>query len=188
LIEHLERFLGRIQCGWTRDDDAAFSVPVVHMSGGCLPGIVSYCTLGLSRTAMPSPVSSKRISHELLLLVEQKDAARHLARIVQVIASEALSRNRPLLKGDTVPPRGSISAGSCLEAFYVTVPVYLPDEFAQHDGEGRSTAIAWLVPIARSEYQFIQTHGSEAFEDALARSGVALCDLTRPSLELCQGT
>ncbi len=104
------------------------------------------------------------------------------AGLLQQIGMEALAADRPLLRGDVIGPRGELFAGSGLEAVYVAIPVYLPDEFAVCDEDGTEIVIAWLVPISSSETQYVREHGWRAFEDRLVESDPDLTDVFRASL------
>jgi hypothetical protein len=64
-------------------------------------------------------------------------------------------------------PQGSIVEDSLMEAFYVGMPVYLPDEFGSCEVEGNQIAIAWLVPISRNEAACVARYGWDSFEDRL---------------------
>src|SRR5262245_3459391 len=68
LIEHLERFLGRIEYGWKDSDGTAWPFQVVKFSGGPVDGSRSYSTLGLSNSSLVEPSSGKIIRHELVFI------------------------------------------------------------------------------------------------------------------------
>ena len=67
-----------------------------------------------------------------------------------------------------------------MEAMYVAIPVYLPDDFAVYDDE--QIVIAWLVPISPSEADFVKSHGWGVFEKCLVKADPDLTDIFRPSL------
>ena len=53
--------------------------------------------------------------------------------ILQQVGLGVLAAERPLLRGEVVGPNGPLLPGSAMEAFYLALPVYLPDEFAWCD-------------------------------------------------------
>jgi hypothetical protein len=91
-------------------------------------------------------------------------------------------RNRALLRGEVLRPRGPLVPGSRMEGFFVAAPVYFPDEFAVLREDGHIVVIAWLVPIATAEAGFILEYGSEAFEKRLDRWNPDLTDWYRESI------
>jgi len=183
LVEHLERYLGPIQEGWSIDADGLkLPFQVVRFDQGSGSGTISFSTLGLSRHALPSPASRQLIRHELLLLAPDSLRAGPIPSLLQQVALETLASGRALLRGDVLGPRGPLVPGSSMEAFYVGMPVYFPDEFATCEVEGESVVIAWLIPISRSEAAFVTEHGWPAFEERLVATDPDLTDVDRPSL------
>jgi hypothetical protein len=62
-----------------------------------------------------------------------------------------------------------------MEALYAAVPVYLPDEFGQFG----DVVIVWLVPVSRSEADFVFVRGWPAFEERLIDIDPDLTDVDR---------
>jgi hypothetical protein len=71
-----------------------------------------------------------------------------------------------------------------MEAFYVTMPVYFPDDFATCDSPDGPIVIAWLVPIFPAEAKYVADHGWEAFEDRLVEQDPDLTEFTRKPMVL----
>ena len=185
LVEHLERHLGAIDVGWTRGaDGAALPFSVVRFAKGSGPGTVAFCTLGLSRHALRSRTSDRSIRHELLMLVPESLRDGPVPGILQQVGSDALGAHTALLRGDVLGPRGPLLPGSELEALYVAIPVYLPEEFAGFEENGQRGVVAWLVPISAREAGYVADHGWESFEDRLVEADPDLTDPGRPSLPL----
>lgn len=96
------------------------------------------------------------------------------------VAQEAIDRNRAYLCGDVIGPSGVLFENTVLEALYVTNPVYLPDDFADCTlSTGHVAVIAWLVPITRSESEFLRNFGWHKFEDTLVPIDPDLVDFSR---------
>lgn len=185
LTEHFERDLGPIEVGWTSDADGnRLPFQVVKFDRVPLRGLAAFATLGLSRHPVQSRTSGKEIRLELLLLVHADQTSGPFPAILQDIAKETILAGKSILRGDVLGPKGPLTPGSAMEAFYVTAPVYLPDEFASADEDGNSIVIAWLVPVSGQEAAFIRDRGWPAFEDLLVEVDPDLADLNRPSILL----
>lgn len=185
LVDHLERFLGPIQEGWNLDvDGVKMPFQIVRFDKGSGPGTISFSTLGLSRLGLPSPASSQVIRHELLFLAPDNLRDGPIPSLLQQVAMDALNGKRALLRGDVLGPQGPLLPGSPMEALYVGMPVYFPDEFGSCEVEGDSVVIAWLIPISKSEATYVADHGWPAFEDCLVESDPDLTDVYRSSMSL----
>lgn len=182
-VEHLERFLGPIDVGWSVDTDGT-SLPfqVARFKGSPRPGTVAFATVGLGRAALHSPLTGRVLRHELLMIVGQGQQSQVVPAILQQVGSGLLRSGRALRRGDIVGPAGPLVGGSSMVALYVAAPVYLPDDFGEFLEEDQTIVIAWLVPISSREAAFVASHGWRAFEDTLAASDPDLTDLTRPTI------
>jgi hypothetical protein len=88
--------------------------------------------------------------------------------LLQEVAAAVLESGSALLRGDVLGPKGPLFAMSSMEALHAAIPVYLPDEFASCETEdGAQVVIVWLVPISRTEAEYIHLHGWDAFEERL---------------------
>ena len=184
VIEHIERYLGKIQHGWTKSSTGAL-VPfkVVACKDGAIKGVTTFVTLGLSDVELASAVSEKLIRQELLIAVRSDDETKGVPSILQQIGSQALQKGSAYLRGDVIGPRGPLFEGSRLHALYSTLPVYYPQPFGTCVGpDGNHIVMTWMVPITTSEAEYIRKHGWSKFEDCLERRNPDLLDLERPSL------
>jgi hypothetical protein len=92
LIEHLENHLGPIEAGWSQSADGdPMPFQVVKFRGQGSGGPVPYATLGLSKYALTSSVSGKKIRQELMLLTPADFGDRNIPAIMQTIGAEALA-------------------------------------------------------------------------------------------------
>jgi hypothetical protein len=179
LVEHLERFLGPIEAGWSVDADGA-SVPfqVVRCPAPSLAGCVAFSTLGLSTTALVSGTSGRPIRQELVMLLGDRWRDGPAPGLLQQVGRELLGSGSALLRGEVIGPRGPLVPSSRMEALYAAIPVYLPDAFGQVDG----VVFAWLVPISLAEAALVSREGWETFEDRLIAVDPDLTDLARSSV------
>jgi Suppressor of fused protein (SUFU) len=182
LVDHFERYLGEIEAGWSRDDDGhPMPFQVVRFPQGSGNGTISFATLGLSRYPMRA-ASGKEIREELLMLVPSGLRDGPVPGLLQQIGMDILAADRPLLRGDVIGPRGPLIAGSEMEAIYVAIPVYFPDDFAVYEGDDDQIVVAWLVPISSNEASYIQQHGWRAFEKRLVEDDPDLTNIFRAPL------
>ena len=183
LIEHFERYLGEVEIGWSRDADGD-EVPfrVVRFRRGRGKGTISFATLDLGRYPLRSPVGRREIRHELLMIVPDRLRDGPVPGLLQQIGTEVLGAGQSPRRGDVIGPRGELFPGSEMQAMYVAIPVYFPDDFAVCNENGTEVVIAWLVPISLSEARFVRERGWRAFEERLAESDPDLTNVFRASM------
>ena len=183
LIEHLESHLGLIEGGWKDSDGTRWPFQVLRFTGGPIADTVTYSTLGLSETPLPSAVSCKQVRHELLFMARPAFCDRNIPAVLHQVGIEAIGRGAPYLRGELIGPRGVLIEGTEMTALYVSLPVYLPASFATYQSpDGVSSIFAWLVPITSREADFVIANGWERFEDRLIALNPDLLDLSRTSI------
>ena len=69
-----------------------------------------------------------------------------------------------------------------MEAIYVSLPIYFPDEFSVYSQNEIDIAIAWLIPISRSEARYVRERGWRDFEQRLAEIDPDLVNVYREPL------
>jgi hypothetical protein len=183
LPAHLESFLGPIDGGWRDCDGTKWPFQVVRFSGGPITGARTFVTLGFSFTLLHSPECEGEFRLELMIMARQSFGDRNIPALLHQIGMYAVSSKHGYLRGSVLGPNGRIFEGSEMEAFYVTVPTYLPDEFAEFAHcEHYGGSIAWLIPIYRSEATFVSEQGWNAFEDLLLKFDPDVLDFQRPAI------
>ena len=185
LIEHIESYLGEMEEGWTNDPDGSkmpFQMACFPQGPG--PDTISFSTLGLSHHKLHTAKTGKEVRLELAMFVPESLRDGPIPSILHQVAMGALNSGRALSRGDVSGPAGPLVPGSAMEALYVGMPVYLPDEFHVFEEHGKSIVIAWLIPISVREADFIQRQGWDAFEDRLVEEDPDLTDIYRPSMAI----
>jgi hypothetical protein len=178
LIQHLETFLGPIAGGWTEDAAGArLPFQVVRFEGRPRGNVVTYAILGLSRHVLELP--SKTVRQELVMAVDRAFATTDVVGVLATVGELLLERHMALLRGEVLPPRDPLVAGSRLDALYAAQPVMLPDEFAVFAGSDPPTVFVWLVPVSAREAAIIGSHGWDWFEEQLVAQQPDLFDLAR---------
>ncbi|MEE8602204.1 suppressor of fused domain protein [Euzebya tangerina] len=177
LVDHLEEFLGPITKGWhhTRDGTKLPFGVAMHEPGKIVDTAI-FSTLGLSEFPLPSDMD-RPIRHEFIMMVPDVFRPGPIPGFLQQAGMEVLSRDQPLLRGDTLGPYGDLFKDgiSLMQAMYAAIPVYLPDEFAAYG----DVALVWLLLVTRVEYEAIRQQGWEHFEDRLMEAQADMIDVWR---------
>ena len=182
LVEHLERYLGSITEGWSKDADGhPQHAQIVKFEDGPLDGVAAYSTLGLSRHALALRGKAP-VRMEFLMMVRRGRCERYVPSILQQLVQEVIHEGTAPLRGEVIGPRGALDPDTGLEAFYFGIPVYQPDEFATCEDPDGPIVISWLVPLFPAEAAFVTTHGWPALEDLLVQYDPDVTDLHRPPL------
>jgi hypothetical protein len=184
LPDHLERFLGTIRGGWTKDADGQkMPFSVVDFVNRPLPNTVTFSTLGLSKLPLHAETALTHVYEELVIVAPESLRLGPVPGVLQQIGQEAIGTGRAVLRGDVIGPRGPLfSADSQMEAFYATNPLCFPDEFASYREDDREVVLLWLMPISRKEAAFVRAEGWSRFEDELVKADLDLTDLWRRTL------
>lgn len=182
LPSHLEAYLGEIDAGWQGSSSANVPFQVARFSKGSDEDSVSFASLGLSDHLLRG--KSRQIRQELFMIVPKSLREGPVPGIIQQVGAEALEKHQALLRGDVIGARGPIFRNSQMEALYVTLPVYFPDEFAVYEQDDKAIAIAWLVPISANEANYVHKHGWSKFEELMERKNPDLVDIHRKPLEI----
>lgn len=181
LIAHCESHLGPIVTGWV-DDENGTRLPfqVAEFAKSPIDGASVLCTLGLSKIPLRVGDSTRRLRQELVMMFRDADGRRNLPAILQQVGMKAIELDLACYPGDVIGPKNALQAGASVSALYVTLPVYLPDSFQVCHEE--STVFAWLVPITKSEADFVRARGRDEFENALEAADPDLLDFSREGI------
>jgi hypothetical protein len=181
LIGHLERHLGQIQEGWSKDATGEqLPFQVVRFDDTPVVGASSFSTLGLSRTTLHGP-GQRSFHQELMFASYKRYETWNIPALLQQLGSQALSRGSAYLRGECIGPRGRLFPASVLEAVYFALPVYWPDSLAVHrPAAAPPIQLTWVVPLFASEARYIVQHGWAKFEEVLRAHDPDLLDLERP--------
>ena len=184
LPQHLEKFLGPIQGGWSHDADGRkMPFAVVDFAGGPRPGTATFSTLGLSKIPLHAQMEGMHVYQELVIVVPGSLRVGPVPGILQQIGQEAIAKGQALPRGTVIGPRGPLfSKAPRMEAFYAATPVCFPDQFAMYREQDRNVVMVWLIPISAAEAEFVRARGWSQFEDELTRANPDLIDVEREPL------
>jgi hypothetical protein len=181
LSSHLESFLGNIEAGWRRGADGVeLPFQVARFQRGVGDGTVAFATLGLSDHLLDG--RTKQIRQEFVMIGPESLRDGPVPGIMQQVGTGVLEAHSALLRGDVLGPKGSLFVGSKMEAIYVSLPVYFPDEFSVYTQNEIDIAMAWLVPISRNEAHYVRECGWRDFEERLTEIDPDLVNVYREPL------
>jgi Suppressor of fused protein (SUFU) len=183
LPAHIERFLGRIEVGWTKaPHGAALPFAVLRAEPPALGGLTVFSTLGLSNFPMMSP-QRRSIRHEFVVACDSHFRETNIPAVMQQLGIQVLDANEPVLRGDFIGPRGALFGQQLITGFYAAVPTFLPDDFGTGPiGDGTAAVFVWLIPVTTAEIEWGRQHGWVEFESRLEELSPDLFDLARRSI------
>lgn len=182
-IEYLEKHLGEIKYGWSKDSSGKIQpYDVVKYNKGPFEGTVTYSTLGLSKIPLKSRMSDKTIRYELFFVAYGSFGDKNIPGILQQVANQNISSGEAYLRGDLLGPKGKLFNGLDLEALYVSTPVYFPETFEVYEDGDTPIVQVWLIPLTKKEAEYIKNNGWSKFEDILELNDPDLIDFTRKSI------
>ena len=183
LIQHLETYLGEIRSGYAHDDIGAKLPFQIARFEGAPPNTTTLVTLGFSKVGLRAAGTPKRVRQEFIMTMNAEWNPKNLPAILHQIATEASAKDEAYLRGQFIGPRGQLIEGTAMEALYVSIPIYFPDEFQVYTPPtGDPVVLVWLIPITAAEAQYVNERTWEAFEDLLERVNPDLRDLGRASV------
>lgn len=119
---------------------------------------------------------------ELLCCSLDQPPSWEIVELMAVVGRDVVASHAAMARGQVLGPAGPLVTGSELEAFYCSLPMFWPDDFAQFDGMDPTVTIVWLVPISRAEASYVRDRGWDAFEDLLVEHEPDLRDWHWPSI------
>jgi len=180
MLDHFESFLGLTDGGWKDPGGEVWPFPVVQFSGRPILETMTFCTLGLSEYPLKRVGDHVIVRLELMFVVHEVHGPMSIPALLHDLGVEAMSEEHAFFRGQVVGPRGPLFPGSELEALYVTAPTHLPDEFNDIETEdGDPGFIAWFLPIAPSEADFIRSNGWDKFENLIVAHQPDVFDVFR---------
>ena len=183
--KHLETWLGSVAARYTGRDSEGQDLPweVLEFPRQPWRGATTYATVGLGETPF-ADTDGEDLRHELLFEVGEYFAGEETIFLVFHVAEMLRRHGRVISLGSYMDLEGPISTGASVEGFFFYDPIHFADELTVAEIGDPPTVIVWMVPITRSEIEFLERRGPEAFDDLMAEQDPDVFDLSRPSLEL----
>ncbi|MBL8298440.1 MAG: suppressor of fused domain protein [Rhodanobacteraceae bacterium] len=176
LVQHLEKYLGEIQAGWSPVTGGAASFQVVQFRG--IPDLSCFSTLGLSNYVLPSRNNGKSIRCELVMIAKKEGGL--LASLLSEVGEELINAGSALLRGDVIGPKGALFDDAQMTALYATAPTFLPNDFGTCQVANLGPVVLiWLIPITTREAAIVSSRGWDYFEARMADVNPDFFDMHR---------
>jgi hypothetical protein len=140
------------------------------------PLYTTLCTLGASYRIIPFSRASfgdeRGVRYEYIMHAAPSHE-QHAAQLLALIAEYPFIHTIEIGPGYILPVGEPVVPGSPMEYLYFTYPylddsrLYESDPWGQIERPDLLIQMLWVLPIYRSEAQFIRTNGMEAFEQRL---------------------
>jgi hypothetical protein len=181
LVQHIERHLGTLDTGWKLKGGKEGGIQVVAFPDEPYEGVITYVTLGLSRSPLPMP-GDRQVRQELVFIADRGYPREQVSSFLLTFAEYVRSQHRALLRGDVVGPGPALIPGVASKAVYATLPFLHDDGLATFSEGEPATVFVWVVPLRTEEADLVRKQGWEHFEDLLEQNDPDFGDLDRPSV------
>lgn len=180
IIEHAEKFLGNISRGWS-SKPSSDGLQVVCFENAPFEAVDTFMTAGLSHHDLRIS-DNKTVRQELILPVASTGLSEMLVSLLLFIGELILRNHVALLRGQVIRLPRDAAERLGFDALYCAIPVFLDDDFATFNGSQPPTVIAWVIPIYKSEADYVDAYGWSKFEDMLEEKDPDLFSLERESI------
>jgi hypothetical protein len=177
IIDHAEKYLGEIDHGW-KDDDSEGGLQIVSFRDCPGESASTFMSLGLSDHTLDIS-ETKKVRQELLFSVYSSVLPALIVSFLLSLCESILSRHKAVLRGEVIPLSNDMVNKIGFDAVYCSIPVFFEDDFSVYDESSPSTVMVWMLPIYKSEVDYITTRGWESFEELLEEKDPDLCALDR---------
>lgn len=182
IIEHAEKFLGKISRGW-RDQQSLDGLQVVCFENSPYDEVNTFLTIGLSNHELRIS-DVKNVRQELILPVSGSHIPENIVSLMLFMSEYILGNRNALLRGQVIELPLDVAKKIGFDALYCAIPIFLDDDFATFNEMKSSIVMVWLIPIYCSESEYIATNGWNRFEDLLEQKNPDLFSLKREHIKL----
>ena len=177
ILEHAEKYLGEISQGW-KDEGAEENIQIVSFKDCPGESTTTFMSLGLSHHVLDIS-ETKSVRLEIVFSVYSMAIVTMVVSFLFSLCEAIINRHKTVLRGEVIPLSSDMAKRIGFDAVYCAIPVFFNDDFATYDESSPSTVVVWIIPIHRSEVDFIEKNGWERFEDLLQAKGPDLFALNR---------
>jgi hypothetical protein len=177
IIEHAEKFLGKISQGW-KERPSSDGLQVVCFEDVPFETVDTFMTAGLSYHELRIS-DEKKVRQELILPMSGTGISEMLVSLLLFICELILRNHDAVLRGQVIQLPMGAAEKLGFDAVYCSIPVFLDDDFATFRGSQPPTVIVWVIPIYKSEVDYVDANGWSKFEDLLEEKDPDLFSLER---------
>ena len=121
----------------------------------------------------------KNVRQELVFSVYSMVITSMIVSCLMSLCEAILGRGKAVLRGEVIPLTTELAERMGFSAVYCTIPVFFDDDFCAYEESSPPTVMVWVLPIYKSEADYIEANGWESFEDLLEEKDPDLCSLER---------
>lgn len=165
VIKHAEKFLGKISRGW-KDDTSSDGLQVVCFKDAPFETVDTFMTAGLSRHELTIS-DEKTVRQELIFPMSATGLSDMVVSLLLFICELILKDHYAVLRGQVIRLPMSATERLGFDAVYCAIPVFMDDEFATFGESQPPTVIVWMIPIYKSEADYVDENGWSKFEELL---------------------
>jgi len=177
VISHIERHLGTIGASWTLKENENH-VQVIRYPDAPIKSVATFVTLGLSHHLLAMS-DTQNIRQELIFSAYQKFNEGKIASMLLTFSDFVIHRHKAILRGDIECSNEPIIPDIPLTCLYATIPTLFQDSIDVCHLTSPPTVFVWLLPLHRSEANFVKTNGWSKFEEMLEKLKADVFDLCR---------
>ena len=177
IIEHAEKYLGKIDQGW-KDKNSDLGIQIVSFRDNPDNEITTFLSLGLSSSVLDLN-KDKTVRQEFIFSTYSIFTPSLVVSFLMSLCEAIWVREKAVLRGEVISLSVELAHRIGFSAAYCTNPVFFDDEFSSFDDSSPPTIMVWIIPIYESEAAYIVNNGWERFEDLLEETDPDLCSLER---------
>ena len=177
ILEHAERHLGTIQQGW-KDNDSDLDLQIASFKDSPSETVSTFISLGMSKEVLELN-EAKSVRQELVFSVYSMAISSMVVSCLISLCEAILSKGKAVLRGEVIPLSAELAERTGFTAAYCTIPVFFDDDFSTYNESSPPTVMVWVLPIYKSEANYIDANGWEHFEDLLEEKDPDLCSWER---------
>lgn len=179
IIEHAEKFLGKISQGWKEKPSSDIDgLQVVCFKDAPFEAVDTFMTAGLSHHELRIS-DEKKVRQELVLPISRAGLSEMIVSLLLFVCELILRDHDAVLRGQIVRLPMDAAEKLGFDAVYCAIPVFMDDEFATFGESKPPTVLVWMIPIYRSEADYVDANGWSKFEDLLEEKEPDLFSLGR---------
>lgn len=177
VIDHAEKYLGKISRGW-KDTSVPKGLRIVSFRDCPGKTVTTFLSLGMSDHIL-SLSETKKVRQELIFSVYSTADSDLVVSFLLSLCEAILDRTKAVRRGEVIPLSRELARAIKFQAIYCAIPVFFDDDFSTYDESSPATVIVWALPIYQIEIDYIKSNGWESFEDLLEKKDPDLCSLDR---------
>lgn len=176
-IQYIEKYLGPISQGW-KDKNSELDLQIVSFNDCPDNGCSTLISLGMSNKPIMSN-DGRMYKQELIFPIYTSELSDLIISFLMSLCESILNNRKAPLRGDVIQLHSDLANRVGFEGVYCTIPSIWSDDFFSYMESTPATIIVWVIPVHKSEINYINSNGWDDFEDLLSASDVELLSLDR---------